>query len=53
MDTKKNYPSRVVNPMTKKKKEGKTFASIGFHQDDEPTNRLERRILKAIQRKRK
>lgn len=53
MNTKKNYPSKVVNPMAKKKKEGKTFVSLNFHQDDEPTNRLERRILKAIQRKRK
>lgn len=53
MNTNKNYPSKVVNPMAKKKKEGKSVPVVNFHQDDEPTNRLERRILKAIQRKRK
>jgi len=53
MDIKKNYPNKVINPMAKKHKEGKSVPVVNFHQDDEPTNRLERRILKAIQRKRK
>ena len=53
MNTNKNYPAKLINPMTKKKKEGKSVVSLNFHQDDEPTNRLERRILKAIKRKRK
>ena len=53
MNTNKNYPAKLINPMKQKKQESKSIASLTSHQEEEPKTRRARSIRNDIKRKRK